>query len=496
MNNPFYSIHFANGQQFVLKPTDMASAITVKKIVPVMQLSQDGMGCEFFIATGKKRKFPAVISKNLFNPVCCLSPWADCETPLVRMAELANSLALQTLPRGGLLLHGALISIDGNGIILAAKGGTGKTTACNRLKNPWKVLSDDATLVIPDGQGRFLAHPYPTWSSFLNGKTGGSWHTNDFVPLKGIFLLKQSNKDFIQSVSLNIVISLLTEAAYQLSGFYDDYSVKDARTIANMRLDSIEILVKKIPVNLLHISLNGSFWEEIEKYLISSKFSHFELIDQISRDKHKTWSIKLKDKNIPVVCNTNIMNPTLMESDLLEVSPYYGRKPRIGDVICYNNPENGECAVTRIIKKSATGFYIKGDNESVTSFINNSVVITGFAIALWSNGRYKSISSGYKGRITRLNNIYKSVIIKGIKNQVILSVRNINIIPPQKIGFKVVIYLIRSSFSCLRITRLFFGSLFIGEYINDTSGWNVIFPYYFLIDLQSLPRISKYSHNK
>ena len=45
--------------------------------------------------------------------------------------------------RGEVLLHGALAEKDGIGVILAAPGGTGKTTASDRLLAPWRSRCDE-----------------------------------------------------------------------------------------------------------------------------------------------------------------------------------------------------------------------------------------------------------------------------------------------------------------------------------------------------------------
>jgi hypothetical protein len=163
-----------------------------------------------------------------------------------------------------------------------------------------------------------------------------------------------------------------------------------------MSLDNIEALLKIVPVNLLNISLFGSFWEKIEKFLVYRKFTQEEYIDQISKDIVKTFYIKSDNKKFPVICNTNA---------------------------------------------------------------------------------------------------YICAICKKIKTLIIFSYKNFNIISSHKMGFKIVIFSNRSSYSCIRITRLFFGRVLVGEYMDEISGWNLIFPYSFVIDVRSLPRIPKYSRN-
>jgi SynChlorMet cassette protein ScmC len=75
--------------------------------------------------------------------------------------------------RGGLLIHGALAEWNGKGVILAGKSGVGKSTASARLTPAWRSLSDDATLIVPDGPMRYKA------GSVLNlQQKGRSWYSS------------------------------------------------------------------------------------------------------------------------------------------------------------------------------------------------------------------------------------------------------------------------------------------------------------------------------
>ena len=95
-------------------------------------------------------------------------------------------------------MHGALAEENGIGVILAAPGGTGKTTASDRLPAPWRSLCDDTTLVVRDSQGKYWGHPWPTWSRFLEGGPGGTWEVQEAVPLRGVFFLSQAPEDLTE----------------------------------------------------------------------------------------------------------------------------------------------------------------------------------------------------------------------------------------------------------------------------------------------------------
>ena len=165
-------------------------------------------------------------------------------------------------------MHGALAERDGIGVILVAPGGTGKTTASNRLPAPWRSLSDDTTLVVRDPQGNYWAHPWPTWSRFLDGGPGGTWDVQSAVPVKGIFVLAQAAQDRAERVGPGQAVSLLGECVGQVSGFMTPGLPKEELQALHLeRFNNLCALARVVPTHVLHISLTGAFWQEIEQAL-------------------------------------------------------------------------------------------------------------------------------------------------------------------------------------------------------------------------------------
>lgn len=189
----------------------------------------------------------------------------------VQLMQLSMVIAREAQARGGLLLHGALAERNGTGVILAAPGGTGKTTASQRLPSPWKSLCDDATLVVRDKQGEYWAHPWPTWSRFLWGGSGGSWDVQHAVPLKAIFFLDRATEDRVEPVGPGQAVSLLVECAQQASILMiRGLNKEEKRSLHMERFDNICTLAQVIPAHLLHISLTGTFWLEMERVLLGN----------------------------------------------------------------------------------------------------------------------------------------------------------------------------------------------------------------------------------
>ena len=188
--------------------------------------------------------------------------------PYINLMRLSLVFARQAQVRGGVLLHGALAERDGMGVILAAPGGAGKTTASNRLPAPWRSLCDDTTLVVRDAQGNYWAHPWPTWSRFLDGEPGGTWDVQNAVPLKGIFFLARAVSDRVERIGSGHAVSMLVECEGQVSTLMARGLCKEEfRVMYLERFNSLCALARIVPVHLLHISLTGAFWQEIEQAL-------------------------------------------------------------------------------------------------------------------------------------------------------------------------------------------------------------------------------------
>jgi hypothetical protein len=201
--------------------------------------------------------------------VCSLSPCDHWGGPFANLVKLSLVFAREAQARGGVLIHGALAERDGIGVILAAPSGTGKTTASNRLPAPWRSLCDDATLVVLDPQGNYWAHPWPTWSRVLDGEPGGAWDVQSAVPLKGIFFLAQAVEDRVERIGPGKAVSLLVECVRQASMFMPLglFNREALRALHLERFNNLCAMVRVIPAHVLHISLTGAFWQEIEQAL-------------------------------------------------------------------------------------------------------------------------------------------------------------------------------------------------------------------------------------
>jgi SynChlorMet cassette protein ScmC len=199
---------------------------------------------------------------------CIVHPARSNDMLANQLVQLSLVIAQQSQTRGGFLLHGALIEKYGLGMILAGPGGVGKTTASRRLPVLWRSLSDDATLVVCDEKGAYCAHPWPTWSNFMSGGTGGTWDVNRALPLKAIFFLSHAQKDHIEPMGAGNAVSFLVELIEHTSWAMSlNQGKQEIRALRLQRFENVCTLVKMVPCFRLHHSLDGAFWEEIERII-------------------------------------------------------------------------------------------------------------------------------------------------------------------------------------------------------------------------------------
>jgi len=276
----WHNLALADGSHWKITADDEEAETIVSQLGSVMQLSKTIGTIEPSLNGNQRRlhvqvKAPASVadcyiplaakSDGVFVSVLC--PCKHWNGQYINLLTLSLILARNAQACGGVLVHGALAERDGMGIILAAPGGTGKTTASNRLPVPWRSLCDDTTLVVLDAQGSYWAHPWPTWSRFIDSESGGVWNVQEAVPLKGIFFLEQAVEDNVKRVGAGQAVSLLTECAKQASMFTIGLPEKELRDMYLERFNNLCDLASVVPVHMLDISLTGAFWQKIEQAL-------------------------------------------------------------------------------------------------------------------------------------------------------------------------------------------------------------------------------------
>lgn len=286
MNQPLkpeilHTLSLADGTFWMLGALDAEAAAIVAQLGCAMRLPpapeidtpvQRGQACRLLVEVDAHSTvadcYVPLASARGGDVVCILSPSVHWGGPFVNLTRLSLILAREAQARRGLLIHGALAERNGRGVILAAPGGTGKTTASKRLPAPWRSCCDDTTLVVRDAHGNYWAHPWPTWSRFLDGGAGGAWEVSRAVPLDAVFILNQALEDRTEPVGPGCAVSLLMECAGQAAQFMPlGLRKEERRTLYEERFDNLAGLTRKTPVAVLHLSLAGTFWREMERTL-------------------------------------------------------------------------------------------------------------------------------------------------------------------------------------------------------------------------------------
>jgi SynChlorMet cassette protein ScmC len=294
-----YDLKLADGSRWSISAGDAQSASMVSQFREAMQLSLSDYSTPLGSSEFKTKKpspvecsdeslrhrllvlvdgehtrtflpglYPLNSSEDRGVLVCTLRRW-DSETErYFHLVQLSLILARQAQAGGGILLHGALAEWNGLGVILAAPGGTGKTTASNRLPPPWRSLSDDLTLIVRDSDKNYWAHPWPTWSRFLWGGSGGEWDVQKAVPLGEIFFLTQADEDHVAPLGDGQGVSFLLDSTRQSSNLMTrGLNPEETRALHLEWFNNLCALSRSVSPHLLHISLTGPFWKGIERVL-------------------------------------------------------------------------------------------------------------------------------------------------------------------------------------------------------------------------------------
>jgi SynChlorMet cassette protein ScmC len=493
---PFISIRLANGQQWSFRPTDTESDTVIRRLAAIMNLSPSPSGREIFVSTCKGNPEGHVRVPNQHPLICIIPSGTDDTVQVDQYRDLARVIALETLPAGGLLIHGALAEYNGYGVILAGISGIGKTTASYMLKQPWHSLSDDETLVVRDETGVYHAHPWPTWSRFYDRGPGSSWEVERAVPLIAIFFLSQSTGDYADPMLTEDAIEYLM-ASIRHPGIPSEEGIcsgKESESLYTLELAAVIDLTRAIPAYHLRFSLTGCFWEVIaplirertldipaDKVGMPSGTKKGLLTGEISPSGTDMFGAG----HIPIVYHGPSMNPTLKAPDLLDVVPYGKVRPAIGDIICFYPPGDDMVVVHRIIRISRSGIQTQGDNnQSADSALLQEGQIIGRVIGATRGSHRRTVASGTLGRFTYLGMQVRRLAASTVYNgcRLLRPTRFIALVSvhlvPRRWKPRVVLFPSRKNM----VLRLYFGSKVIGEYNVRRGSWNIRFPFQLFID--------------
>ena len=437
------------------------------------------------------------IDKKIFipeqteNPIlCAVEPGLTRDEFYIHTERVAQAVACDIIRKGGALIHGGLCSLHGNGAIMAGHGGIGKSTSSKRLPSPWISYCDDSTLVIPEYTGVFTAHPWPTWSKFYWGGPGGSWPVEEKLPLKAIFFLGQSEEDQLIPVNKAGAKSMLLDTIEHVTRT-GNWQGEERNSFILQRLKSSDAIASIIPAYRLKISLNGSFWDLMERVMpedrpkpciVSSKH------EANSKTFESTINIDFSSKQF--IYRGTSMNPTFFEPEILIVEPYGVKTPKKGDIVCYKIDNDSEGIVHRIIKVKGSAITTRGDNNNLPDeYVVNKESIIGKVVAAEKDNQAKPILSGYAGllnmyynRIYRFFNKVITTIFYGFYHG-LADIGLLRLIKPSSMDFKVVVFQRRY----FKSAKLILKGRTVGNFNSRKKAWSVKRPYSLFIDRNKLP---------
>lgn len=165
-------------------------------------------------------------------------------------------------------MHAGLAERNGKGILIAAPGGTGKSTCCRRLPKDWRVLSDDEVIIVLKLDNSPGAHPLPTWSNLIVGNARKSWASNDSVKVDAIFFIEPADIDEIIPLNQADSAALINQSATQIMRRAWDYWNSGVKRKMQGDVFAMAcIMAASAKGYKLRVSLESKFWEEIDKVL-------------------------------------------------------------------------------------------------------------------------------------------------------------------------------------------------------------------------------------
>jgi SynChlorMet cassette protein ScmC len=477
-------------ETWLIRPVDEAAAAVVAELGRVMRLGAGEKGRELYAAASGEGRPPEWSGSGTSGSVVCLLPEpADPDMRAVGMDRIATAIVRESLARGGLLLHAALAEHQGRGFAMAGPSGVGKSTASSRLRPPWHSLCDDSTLVVRDRNSRWWAHPWPTWSRFLRGGPGGSWPVEHAAPLRAVFFLSQSPVDQLQPVGTTQATALTIESAVSLA--WEAHRLTDeiaARSLSGCGVRAARALASAVPAYSLKTSLEGRFWDEIERVLPAEACSESNG-PRAGPSPALAESLITRDSRRLVYTGAS-MNPTLVEPELLQVAPYRTGRVRPGDIVCFKSPDGNLTVVHRVVKVDANGIHTRGDsNRWDDERVLQPADIVGRVTAARRGSRCRPVGGGWRGlailRCARLT--------RGIRSRagsvphklfsLVVGFGPFGRLLPRSLRPRVVRFDARYRV----FLKLLMGRLTVGQYDDRRGKWCISRPARLLVDERDLP---------
>jgi len=167
---------------------------------------------------------------------------------------------------GGLIMHGGLAVRGKDGCLFTAPPGGGKSTALSNPSKDWQVLADDAALIWPESNDRFMASSLPTWSVLIGDdckpRQIAAWSLSRQVPVSAIMLLEKAN-------DIRLTWPPAIEAAYPLYRACSEYPavILSRWNLRSKIFHNSCALARAVPVWRLELPRNANIWPFINEQI-------------------------------------------------------------------------------------------------------------------------------------------------------------------------------------------------------------------------------------
>lgn len=166
------------------------------------------------------------------------------ESPLDedQLTAVLRAAMCQALAPEGVLLHGAGVVLDEQGILLIAPSGGGKTTISRLLSRQADILSDETVCVRPDPRrpGGYLLYGSCFWSGPAYPSRAGGF------PLRAICFLRKGSLGVAPIARTQALLELLRELHLPIGGAT---AAADALAVAGRLLDAVPAHAFRFPLD-------------------------------------------------------------------------------------------------------------------------------------------------------------------------------------------------------------------------------------------------------
>jgi hypothetical protein len=184
------------------------------------------------------------------------------------------------------------------------------------------------------------------------------------------------------------------------------------------------------------------------------------------------------------------MNPTLDETDLLEVVPAGDTPPVPGDVLLFRPAGWKEDVVHRATSVSAGGIRSRGDNcDERDPWILQAEDVSGRVVAAWRGRKRRSVAGGRRGLLTaalaRVRRALRRAFFLPLRGFYLACSRGAPaafLLPP---GFRPKVVHFRTGGRALE--RVLIGRRVVGLYDEKRGQWHIRRPWRLFVDCDALP---------